>query len=111
MTAIADSLAAMADGRLEPLTSTKGHAGGTTPSGDESDERAPESLVTSSEGPRPKHHARRHRHRRQKAPGHGSESDRPAPSATNQAADANETSPGADREQPQPTSIRTVQPW
>jgi len=111
MTAIADALAAMAEGRRAPISPAKGHTGGTTPVEDVSVDDVVESLVDSSDDSQPKPHARRHRHRRRKSPSQGSDSERRATSAESQDMYPNESSPGANGEQSQPTSIRTVRPW
>jgi len=101
MTAIADALAAMAEGRRAPISPAKGHTGGTTPVEDVSVDDVVESLVDSSDDSQPKPHARRHRHRRRKSPGQGSDSERRATSAESQDMHPNESSPGANSEQPQ----------
>ena len=101
MTAIADALAAMAEGRRAPISPAKGHTGGTTPVEDVSVDDVVESLVDSSDDSQPKPHARRHRHRRRKSPSQGSDSERRATSAESQDMYPNESSPGANGEQPQ----------
>jgi integrase len=101
MKAIADALAAMSEGRMEPPSPKKGHAGGTTPSGDVSDQGASESAVAASEGSKPTLHARRHRHRRRKSPGEGPNSEGQESSAQRLDVDPHEPSASANSEQPQ----------
>ena len=69
MTAMTEALAAMAEGRFEPLSPTKGHAGGTTPIKAESNGESPEPSAISPEHLRPTNRARRHRHSRRKSAG------------------------------------------
>ena len=62
-TAIADALAAMADGRIEPLSQTKGHAGGTTPAVDTPNQDVSKPSVSASRHPNRSHHVRHRRNR------------------------------------------------
>jgi hypothetical protein len=69
MTAMTEALAAMAEGRVVPLSSTLGHAGGTAAVEAKSKEDPPEPPVTGSERAHPTRRARRHRHHRSQSPG------------------------------------------
>jgi hypothetical protein len=82
MTAITDALAAMAEGRMEPLSSTKGHARGTTAAEAESNADSSEPSVASTEHANPKRHARRHRHNRRKSAGQQPDSEQQPPPRT-----------------------------
>ncbi len=100
-TAIADALAAIADGRIESLSPTKGHAGGTTPAADAPDEDVSEPSTSVSNHPNRTHHARRHRPRRRKSPGHSTGSEERPPLRSTQDTSPSATSSDTRDEQPQ----------
>jgi integrase len=101
MTPIADALAAMAEGHIEPLSQTKGHARGTTPDGDVLDEDVSQPTLAVSEHATRKNSARRRRERRSKSPGQGTNSDQEPTSLASDDTDLNEASSESDEEQPQ----------
>jgi hypothetical protein len=74
------ALAAMAEGRFESLSSSKGHARGTTPSLDVPDDHVSEPSSAPTKHSIPKQSVRRHRQRRRKSPGERTSSEhRPPP--------------------------------